>query len=318
MAESFKDYSERVAQGNNALLGWLCWYSVPENLSIDHEEVFKTLVKAGLGGHVPRRPQDAEVFRRVSTAAARKKVPTKDPQVFENYLVRDMPSDNITRRIVCESVDANNKKLGYREVAELSFDRATSKVQCIHLGSGAGSGKEVRVRDEICKQIRTEYEAQRGCLNGYAIRMLILKVLKDGCNATNVRYPSGGVYFVGEDYAESLTALDKLGDALAPLGAIIHSLPLIDDKRQREMLKRAFEAESVDAIDSLLAEITDLKKSGKKITMDRYAAYVTQLNDLGAKTKEYTELLEGGLTTTQSRISIFKKAVIGLKGQVGK
>lgn len=313
MAESFKDYSDRVAQSGNALLGWLCWYSVPENLRVDHEEVFKILVKAGLGGHVPGRPKDAEVFRRVSTAAARKRVKTIDPQVFENYLVRDMPGDNITRRIVREKVDSNNRKLGYTEVAELTFDRKTAKVECIHLGGGPG-----KIRDEICKEIKAAYHADRGCLNGYAMRMLILTVLKNACNATNVRYPSGGVYFVGEDYADKLVALEKLGEAIAPLGAIVHTLPLIDDKRQREMLKRAFEAESVDAIDSLLAEITDLKQSGKRITMDRYASYVTALNDLGTKTKQYTELLEGGLTSTQSRITIFKKAVIGLKGQVGK
>jgi len=290
MAESFKDYSERVAQGNNALLGWLCWYSVPDNLSIEHEEVFKILVKAGLGGHVPRRPQDGEVFRRVSTAAARKRVATEDPQVFENYLVRDMPGEDITRRIVCERVDANNRKLGYTEVAELAFNRKTAVVTCTHLGTGSGKAGAL-IRDKICNDIKAEYEMNRGCLNGYAIRMLILRVLKEACNATNVRYPSGGVYFVSEAHAGRLAALERLGEALSELGAVVHTLPLIDDKRQREMLRRAFESESVDAIDSLLAEITDLKKSGKKITMDRYASYVTQLNDLNTKTKQYTDLL---------------------------
>ena len=311
MAESFKDYSERVASSGNALLGWLCWYFVPESIRVDHEEVFKILVKAGLGGHVPKRPADSEVFRRITTAAARKRVPTKDPQVFENYLIRDIPSDDITRRIVCETVDTNNKRLGYFEVAEFTFERKTAKVKCNHFDNNA-------VANQICKSVKAEYEADRGCLNGYAIRMLILKVLKDACNATNVRYPSGGVYFVNEEYAGRLAALEKLGVALAELGAVVHTLPLIDDKRQRDMLKRAFEAESVDAIDRLLSEITDLKKSGARVTMDRYAGYVTTLNELNAKTKEYADLLETGLSSTNSRMAIFKKAVMGLKGQVGK
>lgn len=309
MAESFESYRERIASGQNAFLGRLCWYTVPENLVVDHEEIFKILVTSGLGGHVPHAPGDADVFRRVSTGAARKKVATGDPNVFENYLVRDIPAgrSTIIRRVVCEQVDSKNQRLGYEEVAEVSFHKKDSIVHCDHLVNNSPAAQE------ICEGIHDRYELERGCINGYGVREMIRKVLLVS-NATNVRYPSGGVYFVAEEYVSKLNGLEKLNGRIE--GVQIHTLPLIDDTRQREMLKRAFEAESVDAIDAMLTEINALKSDNKKISEDRYATYLTALHDLGDKAHEYEALLETGLSSTHSRIKIFQKAVIGLKGQV--
>jgi hypothetical protein len=312
--ESFDSYRERLADSGTALLGHLVWYYVPENVRVDHEDVFKILVRAGLGLHVPRAPGDIDVFRRVSTACARNRVPTANPQVFENYLIRDLPDVKtapIVRRVVREIVDADNRKLGYDEVAELSFDRQKGVLSCKHLLAS-------KTADEICKQVQDDYVAERGCLNSYAIRMLILRVLQGACNAANVRYPSGGLYFVSDEYADKLDALERLGHAISAFGAQIHTIPLIDDRRQRDMLKRAFEAESVDEIDRLLTEVVDLRAAKKRISVDKYATIVTQLNDLTTKAKEYEELLETGLSSTHSRIKVFKQAVIALKGQVGK
>lgn len=313
MAESFESYRERIASGQNPFLGRLCWYSVAESVLVDHEEVFKILVTSGLGAHVPKPPGDADVFRRVSTGAARKRVATSNPEVFENYLVRDLPGTKIiTRRIIRETVDSKGKRLSYDEVAELTFVKRDGTLGCRH---DLLRGTDSVVGKNICDAVRTRFDAERGALNSYGIRGTIRAVL-DAAHATNVRYPTGGVYFVAEEHVRKLDGLERLADKIE--GVSIHALPLIDDTKQRDMLKRAFEAESVDAIDALLTEITGLRQSGARITTDRYAGYVTALNDLGEKAREYAELLDEGMHTTRSRIKIFQKAVIGLKGQVAR
>jgi hypothetical protein len=312
MSTTFEQYAERIAHGQNAFLGRLCWYSVPESVLIDHEEVFKILVLSGLGGHVPKPPGDADVFRRVTTASARKRIPTDDPNIFENYLVRDLPGGKvITRRVVREIVDSGGRRLSYDEVAELTFVKKDATLGCRHDLNGSPSA----VGKDICEAVRKRFQAERGALNSYGIRATIRAVL-EAAHATNVRYPTGGVYFVGEEHVKKLEGLERLAEKIPAI--TVHVLPLIDDTKQREMLKRAFEAESVDAIDKLLTEITELRQSGTAISTDAYAAYVTALNDLSEKASEYEALLEGGLHTTTSRMKIFKKAVIGLKGQVTK
>lgn len=305
----FTDYASHV-QGldRETWLGMLSWYTVAEDLRVPHDDMVTLLAKVGLSSHMPRVPSDSDVFRRTCSAAQRKRVPNPGGN-FDNFLVRDPGSkdDNLCRRIVREEVDSSNQRLSYAEVGEVCFDRTTGDIRTTLFPPGDDMARE------ILDVIRTNYLADRRTLNGYAVRELIRRVLV-GANATNVRYPGGGVYFLSVDHAGTVAALEDMAEVLGS-DVSVHSLPLLDDKKQRTMVKRAFEAESIDRANAMVAEIAELLK-GEAVSAERVATYVTALGDLRGKLDEYSGLLETGLSSTSASISILQRQVAALMKKV--
>lgn len=308
----FTDYADRIkALDPDTYIGQIVWYTVAEGVQAKQADIQAALALVGLSEFTPKPPSDSDVFRRCATAAAQKRVPTSTPGVVANYLVRDPGSKGalIVRRIVRELVDSNNQRLSFDEVAEVRFDRTTAGVDWSILALSEAGPVDLDTVRGICNGIKDGYDAERGCLNGYAIRELIRRTLIAN-NATNVRYPAGGVYFLSLAHAPAIAGLE---DALSTLdGVSIHPLPLIDDGKQRSMLKKAFEAESVDRAQAMITEIAELQRAGKKIGKERYATFVTELGQLNGKLGEYGDLLQTGLSTTSASLRLLQRSVVGL------
>lgn len=319
-SNALNDHIERANKTDSALfLGRLTWYTVSD-MRVSHTQVVQGLQAVNLGSHLPPMPKDFDVFRRVSSSAQIKKVPVPNEEgVFENYLIREVAGrgDNIvTRRIVVEKVDRKGKRLDYRQIRDIEFNKATSAIHVREVndptsGTVANISVSYPTVEDITKQIRDEFLAWKGMLNSYAIREFIRRMVL-GFGATCVR---DGVYFLPEDKASEIDALETFVNSL-PGGATFHSMPLIDDTKQREMVKRAFQAETSDSIDALMADIDELQQGSRDISADRYAGILTQYQDLTQKTQDYGSLLETELGETTSRLSIFQTKVIALKGKV--
>lgn len=307
----FSDLQERMVEaaksGKDIFLGRLCWYSF-SNVQFDHGDAVRALVRAGIDKQLPLPPKDADVFRRVTGSKAnRKRVPTALANVFENYRLVEVSRPNeeqVIRRIVCQRVDQDNRELAHEDLDELVFTHATSAVKVQNT-----TGRTNAVSQEMTGLIIADYNKWRNCLNSYAVREWTRKFLLS-LRATSVR-PGGGVFFVSEEYADKVAAVEKFVNAL-PGDCVFHSLPLVDDRKQREMLQRAFEAETSDAIDNLLAEISDIRQNGTRIGEARYAEFLDEYQTLMTKTKEYEGLLEGSLASTHSRLTIFQSSIMSL------
>lgn len=304
MSDEFRDHLQRMLLADERLLlGYLTWYSVTE-VKVSHGDVVRHLVAAGIDTNLPLPPKDADIFRRVCTKSERKRVPTGEEGIFENYLVRDLnaDTDKVYRRIVMEKVDAKGRKLGYEQLYDITFDKKTAQITERRLGP------ENLVAEAVVNAVRQGFQMERGTLNSYAIREWIRHFIL-GLSATQVR-PGGGVYFVAEEKHDKIVALEKFCQAIS--GVEFHYLPLIDDKKQREMLHRAFESEAADEIDKMLAEIGDIKAAGKKITQSRYEDFLRRYHTLTERTTEYGDLLEEKLSTTHSRLEIFMRSMVEL------
>lgn len=295
-------YKEQVPLG--AAIGRLCWYSISE-MAVSHDAIKQGLTDNGLVSHIPPMPRDSDVFKRVSTAAQRRNVATSRAGVFRHYMIRPVSGVGeavIVRSIVIEEKDTHGKRLGYKRVRDFEFDRATSRITT--------TDKFLRidaVTEAITREVIDEYNATRGHLNSYAVRELIRNLLLKA-GATMVRE---GVYFLPEANAGTVDALEAFANGLGN-SVSFHSLPLVDDVKQRAMVKRAFEAESVDAVDKMMDEISTIRRAGTAITEDRYANMLTSYRELVKRTKEYEALLETGLTGTHSRLEIFQKQIVQL------
>jgi hypothetical protein len=320
MATILDMYSRRVDSSveSDNLLGRLFWYTLSE-MRVPHDQFTQLLTDAGITSSHPLDPKDANVFKRVCSSVKRLKIPTNNPDIFENYrMVEFRDNDSTTRRVVRERVNNAGRKLGFTELFDIVFDNATADL--VFKPVKGFNFRENTVPSGIRDQVIDDFYDQRGCLNAYHIREWMRGyILRLG--STMVR-PGGGVYFLREAHRGTIEALETIGEQLVeyvvePSGKVeFHSLPLIDDTKQREMVQRAFEAETIDAIDDLLAEVSTITKGKKLITSDRYAGLLDRFQDLNGRTKEYEDLLEQKLASTSTRLSIFQQSLLALRKQV--
>lgn len=303
-------------QDTSAFLGRLFWYELSD-VRIPHADLIAAMAQAGLTRNLPKPPFDTDVFKRVCTKAQRKRVPSADPNTFENYkMVEFKDSTSVTRRVVCEQVDNKGKVLRHFEMADIEFTRprgnVTGKIEVTRLNQHP-SPDQCGIAEAIIDDVEAKFAEWQGCLNTYAVREWVRHYLLD-LGATKAK---DALYFVGEAHAAKLEALEVFADLLGTHGNVdFHSLPVIDDRKQRLMIQKAFEAETSDAIDALLVDINALAASEKGLKSERYADLVTQYQQLTAKTKDYEHLLQEKLDSTGARLKIFQQSLMNLRLKV--
>lgn len=290
-------------------LGRLMWYSVTEDTMVDYKTMVMELANVGLNLKVPPVPRDFNVFKRVSSDAQRKVRISSDPVLVEHWMVRDVAGRNeetIVRRIVMEERDSANRKLSYRQIVDVEFNRTTGKMHFRWMPD-CDDAKYPTAQDMLL-DITANFRKWKGMLNHYAIREWIRKTILD-MGATSVRQ-SGSLYFLKEAHAGDVEKLELFVDRL-PGGNECHSLPLVDNEKQRKMVRKALEAETNDAVDHLLSEIRQIKKDGK-LTPARFAEILSEAKQLQAKTKDYAGLLQTTLREIDSRLTILHKQALSL------
>lgn len=313
---TFADHKQHMESYDPGLvLGQLCWYSIPE-MHVDHSTVVQQMQTSGLDQlALPPVPRSADVFKRACTASQKRRVHTNFHNVFHNFRCVEVgkDGDRIWRKIVLERVDTDDRSLGYTELAELTFDRATATITHTYPCGHTHQCDDRSFAQPRIDEIYQYYKEWNNALTSYAIRELIRNLL-NALHATVVR-PSGGVYFVREDDAPLLFALENMINNL-PGGCSLHTLPLLNDMKQRAMLKKAFEDESIEEIDRILGEMGEIIKSGNKITSARYADYADQYNTLSKKVGEYSALLDDAVSETASRLEIMQTTIVHLMDTV--
>lgn len=312
---TFAEHVAHTGQMDKSLfLGRLSWYTMSE-MKVSHAQVVQGLVAVGLGSTLPPMPKDFDVFRRICSNAERKKVAVlNEPEVFENYKLREIAGRGenlIVRRLVIERVDRKGKTLGYRQLRDIFFNKETNQIT-VNAGHCDLRDEPFNVEaNAMTEHVKQEYASWRGMLNAYAIREFIRKMLLSW-GATPVR---DGLYFTPEAISDKVEALDSFVNNL-PGTASFHSLPLVDDGKQREMVKHAFQAETVDAMQALMADIDRMRASNRSISADRYAQMLTEYQNLMSKTGDYSKLLETELGEANSTLTIFQAKIVALKEKV--
>src|SRR5690606_31537091 len=100
--------------------------------------------------------------------------------------------------------------------------------------------------------------------------------------------------------------------------ASFHMLPLIDDERQRDMLKESFEDESVGQTEELIAEVAELLKSGKGIPATKFVQYQTRYLEQKEKMEEYKKLLGDALARSNHALDIAGQQISALLDAAGE
>jgi len=179
-------------------------------------------------------------------------------------------SHQIVRHVVREVRDETATRLSYDTcLAECVF-RRDSQPTTAH-GAGAlhltrdhaaigalPPGEQERVRAMLA-DLQTAYRRQCTYLGSDRLRSVLRTYIED-LNAIRVR-PTGGVYFVHRQHADTLAALREL---VHRFGACSHlaRVPLPDQEEMREMVITAFTTKSREDLDRLARDIAAAQRDG--------------------------------------------------------
>lgn len=317
MGEDFSEITDHLkTYDHEMILGQMAWYSVPE-ITVSHSDFIVKMHERGLDNiFLPPHPRPADVFRRACNVGKKDQQTFKDQTTGEmlthNYMIREVgkDADSIWRQLVRETVDSKDHQLEYKIVGELLFDRRLETITFEDLGVPKEPASAWETA--IWERIQSTYVSLLDQLTAYAVRQVIVKVLQS-FSATVVR-PSGGVYFVAEFYYDELRHLEDLINSIE--GCSFHTLPLLDDTKQRGMLKKAFEDESIELVDRSLEEIRKIFAEGKLISSEKYSGFFEDYKVLIGRTKEYADLLEENMDTTSARLEVYQEQIFHLLERV--
>lgn len=305
---TFNDYRKHLKDANIPALGFLAWFHVPDKSQMTHKDFLELVETSDAPIKTPNVPKPADVFRRACNDAKKLKVHS-GRDTFFNYTMRDAGYDDgfVFRRMVEEEVDGANHELGFRVLGLATFSKT---------GISAVYSPEIPDDDPAMPHWKSmqegidQYLATKLLhLPAIAIRESARKALEVYLRGTRVR-PSGGVYFVSIDKADQLEALNLVINAVP--NASFHVLPLVDDARQREMLKEAFESESIDDTTRMVAEMAELLNSDANIPAKTFLAFQERYTFQKGKLTEYSALLNDALANADTALDVCQKQLIAL------
>lgn len=274
------------------VIGHLCWYSVGEHL-VTRDELKAKLVASGLGeGWLPNEIRVADAFRR-ATREVQRRQKSSIPNVFLNFLVREVFSDKdqVQRNVVIETVDQQGKRLDYNSTAAvLVLDKKTTSMFCQIIDPQV---------EELVKEAEQTFKIYKDNYSAQTIRIMAMNILKS-MSPTPVR-PNGGVYFVPSGHTEQLKkwvnfikSLDK-GEAF--------KVPLVNSFDNLEMVSTKLEEHLCGVINECEKAINrEVKKYHVKAIIDDARRVIGDFN-------QYRNILE-------SDIDRFEKYVNRIREQV--
>lgn len=284
-----------TTEETDSIIGNLFWFSVGGKEMINKDELKQLLIESGVGEEwLPNSIRPVDAFRR-ATRETQTRRPTSTAGVYENILVREVYSDNdiIQRNIVIETVDQNDKKLGYETqsgVIKLNKEYGTFQYEA-----------EESAIKELCEEAREKFYLYRDHYSSQHLRVLVNRVLHSLAPTPMRR--NGMIYFIPTSMSNGLRSLVTFIQSLKDSEG--YQVPVVNSTNNKKMvntkLKHHFD-EFANEIEK--AKVSDLSKGQLK-------ALVKETNEAIEDYKEYKTIIT-------SEQEYFEKRIFNLRSDVNK
>lgn len=321
-------YTDAIASlPQEAFLGSLIFFSI-SGADVNLANAKRDLSSAGLsidGLRKNLRPVDA--FRK-STNDFKKRFPETPQKIRSELMVRPVGEDGVQayRHLVLERTivqSGKKRRLAYDKVGELFFTRGAKKD-----GEYEGHGVEARrMTNHIASPLTIDedqwlteklvtfqdrYHHLLAYMDSHAVRTFVREYiysLSGICVKT-----SGGLYFVAQDHADEIA---KLGEWVRSVGSEFHSLPLLNLVEQRDMILEAFEEETVEEVERLMAEVAKiLQDPDRQIEEKTFDAYAMRAAEMAQKIGEYNKMLGSRADRAGAEVSMYSQQVMSLISRI--
>ena len=279
-------------------LGHIAWYSIAKP-RLTSDGLIELIADLGLDpAIIPNPPRPGDAFKRACRYSERKGLPIPYSDNTANFLIRPVAQthEDIERHMVIEVVDPDGRKLEYHDVAHLTFDRSKAVLNVSKKSIGDTLDA---LTDDTLQAFAVHLKDATKYIDAQVIRRMIREQL-DLMSAIAVRR-QGSVYFIPFKAKKLTEALEKFTTYCGP-GSAFHALPLIDDTKQREMVKAAFEDEVHEGATQLITELGQLQDTKTEITSNAWTVYREKFNTLKAQTGEYQSLVNMELLKADSEM----------------
>lgn len=244
-----------------------------------------------------------DAFKRACRYSERTSLPIPYTDNTANILIRSVSTSaaEVERHMVMEIVDPNGKTLEYYTVGELKFDRINEVLNVKQMSIDPDINPLI---DSSIELFRLKFGEAVAHIDPQVIRRMIREQL-DRMGAIGVRR-QGSVYFYPAKYKAQGEALEELCAGLNG-GSVFHNLPLVDDTKQREMIRAAFEEEVHEEATESIKQLMAKRESGDKITARSWAEYHKRLRDLHERRAEYESLVTHEITKAEIELTAYEE-----------
>lgn len=316
--DEYKELPEDV------VLGHVAWFSVADH-TYDGDQIAADFARLGLNEKfLPRGLKPDAAFEKASKVPHGFKYEVSGGHTAE-LMVRelDRDSEKIVRQITREVRDGKAKRLLYGPVGELVFYKPPTRNGVVDY---SGAAVRYSIAEDVSASERVVISAQleafsdaynRHCRfhDGQKIRALVRNYLLH-LNSIMLK-PSGGVYFVFQNRAAELQALQQFMNGLTPEATSMTLLPLADLPHLRVEVTEAFEREAAKDFQEVVAEIAKLAGSRVgPIKLEAFTKLRKQYDEVVDKAKEYTRRLDVSQATTAASAEAALAALNVLQEQV--
>lgn len=275
---------------DNQIIGHLVWYSVGKQL-IKKDDLYNCLISSGIDdAWMPNAIRSTDAFRRATKEIESKKA-TGNAGVYNNYLVREVFSDNkyVQRNIVVETVDQQGKRLAYdSEAGIITLDKKNESISVVSDDSVTQEmGYEAEKKFDLYKQ---HYSAQR-------LRVMVHQILQS-LAPTPVKN-GGGIYFVPDSYTEGLSNLVTFIFSLENSEAF--KVPVVNTYDNQQMINKKLN----DHLESILTEC----KASVHMKKGQVKEVVNNANAVIKDYKEYKGIISSQASVYEDKIGQIKNEV---------
>lgn len=251
------DLQNKVAVFGNTdkKLGHIFFYTMPEFL-ISKEKLEEIFQEAGLEQNLfPLPVRAVDAYRRATTESEVYGIPFGN--CFINYLIREVACDEdaVLRQVVEEVVDSQKKRLEFTPgVCQFILNKRTQELEIEYQRLFQPRPTNTQAVETLIDEVKSRYQQYLTHFTSRAVRNVVIALLRE-MRPTAIR-PTGGVYFVHDQYTEKLETLVKF-IRLLKNGAEAWTIPLVDGEDMRALITIKFR-EQTRTVLSQLAEV--LKK----------------------------------------------------------
>ncbi|MFC0429917.1 DUF6744 family protein [Kutzneria buriramensis] len=337
-ADQFASYAEALEAQQTPLLGYLVLYSVFDGeVTLDKLTQWFRELDLDLR-YLPPPLRNIDAFERVTgRKGPTESYPLDDPTSPEarrrlrkgggaaekvaTLLIRPVSRDpdRVVRHLVREVRDERAEQLSYdTHLGYVVFERDTSNAS---LGDGMGAinvapdnsviktlpEAEQTVVRQLLDEVSESYQRLCVFLSADKLRSLLRNYIED-LGALRVR-PTGGVYFVHRQHADTLAALRTLVSRFGGRSQLAR-IPLPDQDEMRELIIASFTSKATDELQKLAMDIAEAR--GANATDAEKQALYRRFTALKDETAEHSELLSTSLDDAESALQLVQLQLTSL------
>lgn len=287
------------------ILGYIALVSIP-NQPVSATKLRRLWMIEGLEEKlVPKQRRSVDVFMAACRSIETRRTDAATERVHEIKVDRVLESsDECVYQITQLVRDKEHRVIDHPKAMRLVFTAKDGKIKDEALDDKA-LYKELK---QLATVVRDDFDRNSSKVPGSKVRAAIRATLADQL-ATRIQ--NKGVFFVPKAGRNTLDAIQNVIEGLYHSGdeAEIGIIPLASDQPEKDMVRKHFEGNVSDEVDTLLAECSSRLKSDQPVRADRKSNLVSQRKQIGAAVERYQDLLDGKLDVLHEGLKLLDNAL---------